>query len=339
MAVPTTIDNTLGLLFNVAIITAALYGAGMLQGWIYFRKYNRGDHWSVRLLIAFILVCDTIQEAMICEAVYKYAVTMHDDPLAMTRMVKTILIELFFAGAIGFAVQMFYCYRIYRLSENNIYLAGVVCILSLTSLALIYGYTIVTLNYPSLADLIRQQNWATALNVMSAVTDIVITLAMIWCLHGKKTGFRKSTDMINRLIIFTFNTGILTSVMSVADVIALNTMPNTFIYMGFFLIRDRFYTNSILVTLNSRDYIRGAVSQSGGSEQHESISLGKFTHGSGASRSYQSTRSVQMVEPQVNRDLAIRIEKSTLQVGDSAFLGKDYTIQKSDKPDSASESV
>ncbi|KAI3616876.1 hypothetical protein WG66_004209 [Moniliophthora roreri] len=326
MAVPTTIDNTLGLLFNVAIITAAWYAARMdllpeIQSW--------------RPLIAFILVCDTIQEAMICEAVYKYAVTMHDDPLAMTRMVKTILIELFFAGAIGFAVQMFYCYRIYRLSENNIYLAGVVCILSLTSL----GYTIVTLNYPSLADLIRQQNWATALNVMSAVTDIVITLAMIWCLHGKKTGFRKSTDMINRLIIFTFNTGILTSVMSVADVIALNTMPNTFIYMGFFLIRDRFYTNSILVTLNSRDYIRGAVSQSGGSEQHESISLGKFTHGSGASRSYQSTRSVQMVEPQVNRDLAIRIEKSTLQVGDSAFLGKDYTIQKSDKPDSASESV
>ncbi|EEB87756.1 hypothetical protein MPER_14767, partial [Moniliophthora perniciosa FA553] len=73
----------------------------MLQGWIYFRKYNYGDHWSVRLLIAFILVCDTIQEAMICEAVYKYAVTMHGDPNAMTHMVKTILIELFFAGAIG----------------------------------------------------------------------------------------------------------------------------------------------------------------------------------------------------------------------------------------------
>ncbi|EEB94299.1 hypothetical protein MPER_06905 [Moniliophthora perniciosa FA553] len=118
-------------------------------------------------------------------------------------------------------------------------------------------------------------------------------------------------------------------------------MPETFIYMGFFLIRDRFYTNSILVTLNSRDYIRGSVSQPASSEQHESISLGKFTHGSSTSRSFQSTtRSAQIIEPQVNRDLAIRIEKSTLQVGDSAFLGRDdYAIQKSDKPGSASESV
>ncbi|KAK7023505.1 hypothetical protein VNI00_010641 [Paramarasmius palmivorus] len=329
MAVPTTIDNTLGLLFNVAIITAALYGAGMLQGWIYFRKYNSSDHWSVRLLIGFILVCDTIQEAMICEAVYKYAVTMHDDPLAMTRMVKTILIELFFAGAIGFSVQMFYCYRIYRLSENNIFLAGFVTLLSMVSL----GYTIVTLDYSSLGDLIQQQKWATALNVMSAATDIVITIAMIWCLHGKKTGFRKSTDMINRLIIFTFNTGILTSVLSVADVIALNTMPNTFIYMGFFLIRDRFYTNSILVTLNSREYIRGSLGSRSAntSEPQESISLGKFSHGTAHTASRNVSRHV-FEESQTSRGLSVRIDKSTLQVGDSAFLGgEDY--QSSHKGD------
>ncbi|KAF9257589.1 hypothetical protein L218DRAFT_965181 [Marasmius fiardii PR-910] len=300
-----TIDNTLGLLFNVAIITAALWGAGSLQGWFYFRKYNSRDPLGTRLLIAFIMVADTIQEAMICEAVYKYAVTMHDDPTAMQHMVKTILIELFFAGAIGFAVQQFYVYRIFRLSNNNYFIAGAVSLLSLASLALIWGYTIVTLSYSSLSELIRQAHWATALNVMSAATDLAITVAMIWCLQDKKTGFKKSTDIINRMIVFTFNTGILTTLLSIADVIALNTMPNTFIYMGFFLIRDRFYTNSILVTLNSREYIKGGTIAS----DHETISLGGFSQASTNGRLRMPPMESQT---HTSREIAIRIEKSTL---------------------------
>ncbi|KAG7094380.1 hypothetical protein E1B28_007980 [Marasmius oreades] len=320
----TTIDNTLGLLFNVAIITAALWGAGSLQGWFYFRKYNSRDPIGTRLLIAFIMVADTVQEAMICEAVYKYAVSMHGDPAAMTHMVKTILIELFFAGAIGFAVQQFYIYRIFRLSNNNYYIAGIVSLLSFVSLALLWGYAIVTLGYSSLGELIRQQDWATALNVMSAVTDLAITVAMIWCLQGKKTGFRKSTDIINRMIIFTFNTGIVTTVLSIADVITLNTMPETFVYMGFFLIRDRFYTNSILVTLNSREYIKGSAV----STEHETISLGKFsqTSSNGRSRAPQETHT---------RDIAIRIEKSTCH--DTGAIGE-YDTSPTGKSAKFSES-
>ncbi|KAG7094386.1 hypothetical protein E1B28_007986 [Marasmius oreades] len=320
----TTIDNTLGLLFNVAIITAALWGAGSLQGWFYFRKYNSRDPIGTRLLIAFLMVADTVQEAMICEAVYKYAVTMHGDPDAMKHMVRTILLQLWFAGPIGFAVQQFYVYRIFRLS-NNYYIAGIVSLLSFVSLALLWGYTIVTMGYSSLGELIVQQHWATALNVMSAGTDLAITVAMIWCLQGKKTGFRKSTDIINRMIIFTFNTGILTTALSVADFITLNAMPETFVYMGFFLIRDRFYTNSILVTLNSRDYIRGIAVET----DHETISLSKFsqTTSNGRSRAPQETHTT---------DIAIRIEKSTLHdTGaeyDSSPIGKETNFPPDEIP-------
>ncbi|KAK1224277.1 hypothetical protein PQX77_012816 [Marasmius sp. AFHP31] len=365
-----TIHNTLGLLFNVAIITAALWGAGSLQGWMYFRKYSKRDPIGTRLLIAFIMVADTVQEAMICEAVYQYAVTMHDDPLAMTHMVKTILIELFFAGAIGFAVQQFYCYRIYRLSNNNFWLAGTVVCNSPTSIhekrphiripfpsepvptfsertfhvALIFGYTIVTLGYANLGDLIRQSDWATALNVMSAATDLAITFAMIGCLHGKKTGFKKSTDMINRMIIFTFNTGILTSLFSVADVIAVSHrsvlsegvhspayeldlsvkaehhaanihlhgfFPDTgSLKLGSWILAV--YTNSILVTLNSREYIKGGTSVQSYSD-HETISLGRFATQSGGGVNTRTGRGFE--EPQHTKEIAIRIEKSTLHVG------------------------
>ncbi|KAF9256699.1 hypothetical protein L218DRAFT_991319 [Marasmius fiardii PR-910] len=309
-----TMDNTLGVLFSVTIITAALWGAGSLQGWLYFRKYNGRDLLGTRLLIAFIMVADTTQEALIWESVYKYVVTMHSDPDAMSRMVKTALIQLFFGGAVAFAVQGFYIYRIFRpidiqneVSNNKYLLAGAVSLLSLASIAVMYGYIIVVLRNSSLRDLTRQENWAIALNVTSATTDLVITVAMIWCLQIRKTGSRQSTDVLNRLIVFTFNTGILTTLISITVVITLCTMPKNFIYMGLLVIRDRFYTNSILVTLNSREYINGGTVTSG----QEIHPLGEFA---------QTTINDRFRVPPVDheshkhppRGIAIRIEKSTL---------------------------
>ncbi|KIY48680.1 hypothetical protein FISHEDRAFT_73423 [Fistulina hepatica ATCC 64428] len=116
-----------------------------------------------------------------------------------------------------------------------------------------------------LADLIELQTMSTVTNSLAAVTDIVISIVMILLLHVSKTGFKRSTDMINRLIIFTFNTGLPTSVCAIVAVVAINALSSTFVYIFFFILMGRFYTNSLLVTLNSRAYIRG-MDTGGGSD-------------------------------------------------------------------------
>ncbi|KAJ3977037.1 hypothetical protein EV361DRAFT_146939 [Lentinula raphanica] len=67
---------------------------------------------------------------------------------------------------------------------------------------------------------------------------------MIYLLQRSKTGFRNTTDVLNRL---------------------LEGVPGTFIYIFVYVSMGRFYTNCLLVTLNSRDYIRQGLSSNGAS--------------------------------------------------------------------------
>ncbi|KAF8882786.1 hypothetical protein CPB85DRAFT_1459962 [Mucidula mucida] len=298
--VPATLDNTLGVLYDASLISSALYGAGCLQAWFYFRKYCKRDSWPIRSVVAFILICDTVQMCLLSTSVYKYTVTNHGDDAALNVIERSLMVELFFSGGIAIATQMFYAWRILALSSNWV-LTIAVALLGWTSFVALYVYTIIILHeYKFMADINSQLPLSMTLNACGAACDVAITVGIIFYLERSKTGFQKSTDMINRLIVFTFNTGIPTTLCQITALITQLTLPNTSVYIFFYLLMGRFYTNSILVTLNSREYIRAA----GRSETtFNDISLVAFGHGT-ASRALSRTRSLQ--------EISIRIDTSTI---------------------------
>jgi signal transduction histidine kinase len=40
--------------------------------------------------------------------------------------------------------------------------------------------------------------------ILAAVTDVLISLVMMFFLHERKTGFQKTTDLVNRLVRLVF---------------------------------------------------------------------------------------------------------------------------------------
>ncbi|KAJ7798111.1 hypothetical protein B0H14DRAFT_2908096 [Mycena olivaceomarginata] len=46
------------MLFSAVIVSAALYGAGCLQAWLYFRTYLKRDSRWIKALVAWVIVCD-----------------------------------------------------------------------------------------------------------------------------------------------------------------------------------------------------------------------------------------------------------------------------------------
>jgi len=80
--------------------------------------------------------------------------------------------------------------------------------------------------------------------------------------------------MINKLIIFTMNTGLLTSLCAVASLVSILAAPNTYIYIGFFFCMSRLYSNTLVATLNARKSIRAAV------DDTMTVSLQKLKHAS-----------------------------------------------------------
>jgi hypothetical protein len=121
--------------------------------------------------------------------------------------------------------------------------------------------------YTTLAQLALQNNISVATCVLGAATDLSITIILIIILRQSKSNFRKTTDMLNRMVIFSFNTGIPTSICSILTVVLIEGAPGTFVYIFCYVLMGRFYTNCLLVTLNSRDYIRGG-SSAASSEQY-----------------------------------------------------------------------
>ncbi|PPQ75119.1 hypothetical protein CVT26_008297, partial [Gymnopilus dilepis] len=95
-------------------------------------------------------------------------------------------------------------------------------------------------------------------NALAAAGDIVIAFSLCWLLHKSRTGFSKSNRIIDKLILFTVNTGLLTSLCAIASLTSIIVAGHTYLYIAFFFCIGRLYTNSLLVTLNAREMIRSS---------------------------------------------------------------------------------
>ncbi|KAF7356598.1 hypothetical protein MVEN_00993800 [Mycena venus] len=264
--VASTIDNTYGLLYIAVVVSTALYGAGILQFWMYIRKYHAKDPLIVKSLVIAVIICDTCQQSLLCHAVYEYLVASIANPAILPSVVNTLMIELFFSCAIATLVQQFYCWRIYKIGKSII-LAGAVSLVSWSACVTLLVYSAKAVQLKAFSEVINLKKLSVAANTMSAVTDIIISAVLVVILHTAKTGFKRSTDLVNRLMVFTFNTGLPTSVCALVASICVAAFSETFLYIFFFLLLGRLYTNSILVTLNSREYIKSS-SESASQEQY-----------------------------------------------------------------------
>ncbi|KAJ6585741.1 hypothetical protein B0H19DRAFT_1250519 [Mycena capillaripes] len=251
-----TLDNTIGLLFDAAVISAALYGAGCLQAWFYFRTYLTRDSWWIKSLVAFVIVCDTCQQAILTACTYSYLVTNFANTAILDYVYSTLIIEIFFSDFIAIAVQLFYCFRVYRLSNGNLFVSGFLASISIGSFLALLVFSAKALKIQTYTELTTLKTLSMSCNIAAAITDSLISAVLVYYLYMSKTGFGGTDDMINRLIAFTFNTGLPTSFCALAACISINAWPQTFIYIFWFLLQGRFYTNTLLVTLNTRNYIR-----------------------------------------------------------------------------------
>ncbi|KAK0221029.1 hypothetical protein EDD85DRAFT_1028567 [Armillaria nabsnona] len=85
--------------------------------------------------------------------------------------------------------------------------------------------------------------------------DIVITFLLVRHLHdrrGQKTGFKRSDDLVDKIIRITVQTGLITSLCALVDLITYLSLP-TGIHLIFNLPLSKLYTNSLMSSLNSRE--------------------------------------------------------------------------------------
>ncbi|KIM59325.1 hypothetical protein SCLCIDRAFT_1217888 [Scleroderma citrinum Foug A] len=252
----TSINATFGAYLLGVIISAILYGVTIMQTSFYYLGYP-ADPWHIKSLVLAVFISDTIHQALITHSAYVYLVTDIAAPTRLGNLVWSLVVEVLFNAITAFLVQCFLTMRVYRLSNRNIIATASVLVAIIVQFVLSVTYVVKAIPLKTFVDIEKLKILSSAINAATVVSDVMIAACLCFLLQKARTGFRRSNNMINKLIMFSLNTGLLTSLFAIASLISISVRPDAFIYISFYFCLGRMYCNSLLATLNARRVIRG----------------------------------------------------------------------------------
>ncbi|KAJ7730627.1 hypothetical protein DFH07DRAFT_848683 [Mycena maculata] len=248
---------TWGVTLIGATFSTILYGVVCLQTFLYYRQWQK-DNWFVKLLVGVVFFLDTFNQVQVTFMVYHYFVLNFANPLALHQNHWTIGTEILSNAIIGFLVEGFLVFRVWRLS-NSIVLSGIGATLTLAHLGTNAAPAIIGYKYDDLLQMLAAiKPVATGGIALGAVEDTTLALTLCYCLYHERTGFKRTDSMLLRLISMTIATGLVTSLVIIAQLISITAAPQTLWILAWNLQLPKLYTNSLLATLNARGAIRNA---------------------------------------------------------------------------------
>ncbi|KIL62133.1 hypothetical protein M378DRAFT_166117 [Amanita muscaria Koide BX008] len=270
-AQPLALDDTLGAVFIGIVVASSLHGVSCLQAWFYFTHQN--DTWPTKALVSAVMIFDTIHQMLITHTAYIYLIKNFGNYPALENIVWSLIVEVIFNGLTALLVQSFLANRVWRLSNRNIWITGLVAILIVGEFVSVVVFLGLSVRFRTFTELATLKSLSVTINALAAAGDVLIAVTLCILLHRSRTGFHRSNTMINKLIMFAVNTGCFTSLCALASLISITVAGTTFFYIAFFFSIGRLYSNSLLATLNARDMIRNATDGIESTDDKFSVSL------------------------------------------------------------------
>ncbi|KAF9071968.1 hypothetical protein BDP27DRAFT_1445971 [Rhodocollybia butyracea] len=250
------VHTTIGSLLAGCAVAVGLSAILGFQTFLYFHIFP-SDAIRYKLLVAWIWFIDAVHTALICTTVWLYAVDNFSNPGIVTRIFPTVALSVAMTATTALSVNTFYAWRIHKLSRRNWLLTGSIGLLCTTRIAMalvLATEMIITKTFPEFAKGFKL--WFTAGLLLSAFTDVVISFLRYYYLRNLKRGYASTQEAVDAVLIFTINDGLSTcGVVSLAAICWL-IMPNNFIQLGIYFSISKLYSNSLLATLNLRNWYR-----------------------------------------------------------------------------------
>ncbi|KAF8169950.1 hypothetical protein BJ912DRAFT_933557 [Pholiota molesta] len=240
-------DNTLGALFIGYSVATILYGVGCLQVFIY--------------LTTHLSALESAHQLALTAGIYRFLVTDYLNPLALGTGGPGSG-EIFIYAIISVFVQLFFCWRIWIFSGVAFTLAYRIAFLTLTvSLALFsfgsnidvaitgFNHRLLSVNTP---EFILAFKLATTSQV---AFDVIMTVAMMITLHRAQSNIRSTKHVIVIIMLFTVNTNLLSTIISISALATFLSLPNATVYGGLGFLLGKSYFNAFFAILNSREFL------------------------------------------------------------------------------------
>ncbi|KLO17950.1 hypothetical protein SCHPADRAFT_139964 [Schizopora paradoxa] len=266
------LDSTFGVMFLGVVLAFGLWGASSIQTFYYFDQFPK-DPWQMKLLVTVVYLLDTAHQGLITHSVYKYLITNFFNPVHLGLIEDSLRDMVMLNFVIICTVQSFFLYRVFRLSHRNYLLVGVLAVLSAGQFTSIVVYFAKVYPMKTLAELSTLITLEKVCNILGAVSDLSIAASLVFLLRNSRSQsrFKQTQTLVNRMIMFSIKTGLITSFCAIMAFVSVLAWPETFMYIAFYLLISRLYANSLLATLNARTSLAGSGAASSNEDSQMAV--------------------------------------------------------------------
>ncbi|PBK81734.1 hypothetical protein ARMGADRAFT_1090973 [Armillaria gallica] len=280
------LNSTFGAFLIAAIVSAWLFGITCAQTWYYYGHYS--DSIFLKALVGIVWTLEAVHAAFACHAAYFYVVTQYgiiaglaeatwsasvSFSLRPRESYRSLLVELTVCvtGIITLMVHLFYARQLYFVSNRNVFLVSALLFLAVCRVATsaaVAGFSMRLKRYALFETPVMTNLMKTAMSLYLA-TDVLVAASLCYYLHTSRTGLKRTDTIINKLIFYAINNGLLTgqshSILlclltndvhfSVTDLLVIvfnQVYPSNLVYLSLYQVVANLYSNSFLATLNSR---------------------------------------------------------------------------------------
>ncbi|KAI0727621.1 hypothetical protein C8Q72DRAFT_886323 [Fomitopsis betulina] len=252
------VKPTLGAILLGLVFSSTFFGVTLLQTYQYYDRYL-GDSLWLKLFVALIFMLDVIQIVTVIHANWWYLIQNYATPQSLFVVPWSLGLEVGITTSIGLLVQGFFAMRVYILSRGNYVVTTVIFVLTLTQFVLGVYYAAKG-QETKLVITIAEITWASTASLACSIAgDAIITGAMCYYLHLSRSGLRRTDKLIDIMIVYCVNTGLLTTVCAICTIILSEVVSHTYWDTMFYFLISKCYVNSTLATLNAREKLRGAT--------------------------------------------------------------------------------
>jgi len=250
--------TTYGAILIGVFFSAGFMGITVSQAWQYYNNFPK-DPLYLKAVVAYIVIVELLRLAFSINGEYYYLVLEWGNPLALANLVWSSQITLLLSALVEVVVRLYFAYRVFIMSRHNWYITPVIVLLALANMAVGGATWAISLKDTVVTDhTALLHSFGTAGLSLGLVTDWSISLSLIYFLLKSRTGMSQTNSIINYIVFYTINMGLITSM---TDVVVLglslwNSAKPQLYFLALFQVLGNLYAISLLASLNSRMSIR-----------------------------------------------------------------------------------
>jgi len=296
-----------------------LFGALSVQVYLYYVGLSN-DPLYRKALVYGVYAAELVQTILFSKKGFQEFAAGFGDILALDDIGLLWFAAPVLTAIVSFVVQIFYAYRIKVFTQSYI-IPSLVTLLALCQLGggIAEGVIAQQISLFSSYASVQEINISTGVwNGCSAACDLLIAISMTYSLSKRKSAWKPTQRMVQRLTRLIIGTGTLTAAIAIINLI-LFVLPGDHptYYQTTAAILGKMYSNTMMVTLNSRINISKRES---GSTDYSTSSNSEMRRRLDSSHGDITVTQEQWTTPPVSQAHNLNSDKGVVQAADTNIV-------------------